>query len=363
MDNEDADLNVRMRRAGARAGRRVRRALSFLTGLGGGRRCFVAYWEQGGNFGDDYLSQALTRYLGLAHPEMKVVHTGLDLGGQNPRRGDVVIIAGGGLWGPSGTQELDARLYAAWMGLEAPLVLANLGIESFGGRSAEQIRAIAAKAALFSVRDAQSLAYAEEALGAGAVLWGADTTYLSPVEVQRRPVAGRVGVNLCGPEVEDHSRDYSLDLVLEGLRALQAAGHTLHAVAFSHGAAHSDLPHCRRADPDCPPRFSTGPYQQSEFFVGMRFHSVLLALQNEVPVIAVNYSGKVRRLMREYDLEDFCLEPDDPTLPGKLAVLAQAVGAAPVAEKMRAGNERAQARLVPFKDALGRIIGKAGGDK
>jgi len=95
----------------------------------------------------------------------------------------------------------------------------------------------------------------------------------------------------------------------------------------------------------------------------MRFHSVLLALQNEVPVIAVNYSGKVRRLMREYDLEDFCLEPDDPTLPGKLAVLAQAVGAAPVAEKMRAGNERAQARLVPFKDALGRIIGKAGGDK
>ena len=350
-------------KAGALVGRRVRRALSRLAGLGGKRRCFIAYWEQGGNFGDDYLSQALTRYLGREYPKLSVVHTGLGLSGQVPSRDDVVIIAGGGLWGPSGTQELDARLYAAWMGLEAPLVLANLGIESFGGRSAEQIRAIAAKAALFSVRDAQSLAYAEEALGAGAVLWGADTTYLSPVEVERRPVRGHVGVNLCGPEVEDHSRVYSLDLVLEGLEALRSSGHTLQAVAFSHGAAHSDLPHCRRADPDCPPRFSDGPYRSCEFFVGMRFHSVLLALQNEVPVIAIVYSGKVRRLMREYDLEDFCLEPDDPALPGKLAVLAQAVGAAPVAEKMRAGNERAQARLVPFKDALGRIIGKAGGDK
>lgn len=350
-------------KAGAPVRRRVRRALSLLAGLGGKRCCFVAYWEQGGNFGDDYLSQALTRYLGREYPRLRVVHTSLDLGGQIPGRDDVVIIAGGGLWGPSGTQELDQHLYAAWIGLGAPLVIANLGIESFGGRSADQMRAVGAKASLFSVRDAQSLAYAEQVLGAGAVLWGADTTYLSPVEVERRPVAGRVGVNLCGPEVEDHSRDYSLDLVLEGLEALRAAGHTLRAVAFSHRAAHSDLPHCRRADPDCPPRFSAEPYQQSEFFVGMRFHSVLLALQNEVPVIAVNYSGKVRRLMREYDLEDFCLEPDDPALPGTLAALAQAVGAAQVIEKIRAGNERAQARLVPFKDALGRVMGEAGDEK
>ncbi len=340
--------------------RSVQAALTASLALAGKHRCFVAYWSHGNNFGDEYLSLALTRYLERTFPHVRVVHTALDLGSQAPGKGDTVIVAGGGLWGPSGTKELDSHLYSTWMRLKARLIVANLGIESFGGRSTAQLQALHAKAALFSVRDAQSLSFAEQALGKDAVLWGADTTYLSPMEILRQPVAHCIGVNLCGPEVENHFRDYSLTPIIEGLSALRALGHTLRAVAFSQGAAHADYPHCRRVDPDCPPSFSAEPYRQCVSFVGMRFHSVLLALQNRIPVVAINYSGKVRRLMQEYDLEDCCLEPDDPGLPRKLVALIQGMDKIQVSEKIRAGNARAEARLVPFTEELNRIMGKAG---
>ena len=355
-------MSLTPHRAASLVGRCIQGALSLSFALTGRRRCFVAYWKQGGNFGDDYLSLALTRYLKQMFPTLGIVHTGLDLDNQAPNKEDIVIIAGGGLWGPSGTQELDNHLYMTWMGLKSRLVIANLGIESFGGRSVSQMQAIGGKAALLSVRDSLSLSYAEQALGENAVLWAADTTYLSPIKVRRQAVARCIGVNLCGPEVENHHRAYSLAPVLEGLRALGASEYTLRAVAFSHGGGHSDYPHCRQVDPDCPATFSVEPYRRCEVFVGMRFHSVLLALQNEIPVIAINYSGKVRRLMQEYDLEDCCLEPDDPGLPRKLIALVQAMEGAGLAEKIRAGNARAEARLVLFKDGLERVVGEMSGE-
>lgn len=41
----------------------------------------------------------------------------------------------------------------------------------------------------------------------------------------------------------------------------------------------------------------------------MRFHSVLISLQNSIPVIVINYSDKVCRLMCEYNLDMYCLNP------------------------------------------------------
>lgn len=45
----------------------------------------------------------------------------------------------------------------------------------------------------------------------------------------------------------------------------------------------------------------------------MRFHSIIIALQNRIPTIAITYSDKVRRLMQEYDLNDFCIMPNELT--------------------------------------------------
>ena len=84
----------------------------------------------------------------------------------------------------------------------------------------------------------------------------------------------------------------------------------------------------------------------------MHFHSVILALQNEVPVIAINYSDKVKRLMQEYGLAEYCLEPEEPDLSDKIISLMHDMDRSDIANRIREGNEKAQQRLVRFEKEL-----------
>ena len=45
--------------------------------------------------------------------------------------------------------------------------------------------------------------------------------------------------------------------------------------------------------------------------IGCRYHSLVLALKFGIPVIAISWSHKYRELLKEFNLERFCLEADE----------------------------------------------------
>jgi hypothetical protein len=330
---------------------------SLVTTLTRRRRVFIATWMEGKNFGDDYLSSSLTDYMASICPGVKIVRANLHLDDFHLTPEDVLLIGGGGLWGPNGSGRLEERLYRAWMRAPGPLIVANIGIESFDSSSASQLTELSDKASLFSVRDETSWRIAADVLGEGKVLWGADNTYLHPIRVQREPVAGRLGVNLCGPEMENYRRRYPIQTIIESIRRLSACGYTVQATVFTYAGPLSDHKHCLQVDPDCPPCSSIAPYRHCELFIGMHFHSVVLALQNDVPVIAISYSDKVQRIMQEYDLGAYCLQPEDPDLFPRMFSLIRTMDKAEVIQRIRQGNERARRRLIPFARQLRMALG------
>lgn len=48
-------------------------------------------------------------------------------------------------------------------------------------------------------------------------------------------------------------------------------------------------------------------------FIGVRYHSVLVSIQNEIPVLAISYGEKTRRFMNENNLADYCIRLEDIT--------------------------------------------------
>lgn len=48
-------------------------------------------------------------------------------------------------------------------------------------------------------------------------------------------------------------------------------------------------------------------------FIGVRYHSVLVSIQNEIPVLAISYGEKTWRFMDENSLSDYCIKLEDIT--------------------------------------------------
>jgi len=320
------------------------------------KRIFVATWREGKNFGDDYLALTLTKYLKKTFPGTEIVQTDLHLNNHVLTRRDTLIIGGGGLWGSSGTGSLESRLYSAWMNTPSKLIIANIGIESFNSSSLGQLTKLCNKAELFSLRDETSLLTVKEALGESKAFWGVDNSYLDPIQIKREPLKGFIGVNLCGPEQENYRKNYSMQLIIETISKLAKLGYEIRALVMTYDGPLTDYKYCRQIDPNCSSRFSAAPYRTCEIFIGMHFHSIVMALQNSVPVIAINYSDKVKRIMQEYDLGTYCLEPDDPMLFDKLISLIRTMDRKDVTRRIHEGNDRAKERLAHFENKLISII-------
>ena len=322
------------------------------------KRIFVATWREGKNFGDDYLSLALTGYLKCKFPDAKIVQTNLHLDNYNPTINDILIIGGGGLWGPNGSGRLESRLYSAWMNVQSKLIIANIGIESFDSSSVEQLTGLCNKAELFSLRDKTSWLIVKKVLGENKAFWAADNSYLNPIQIKREPIKGCIGVNLCGSEQEDYRKSYSIDSIIKSISKLSKLGYNIRAVVFTYEGPLSDYKYCKQIDPTCSRYFSIAPYRNCELFIGMHFHSIILALQNCVPVIAINYSDKVKRVMQEYGLGAYCLEPEDSELFDKMLSLIRTMDKGDIISRIRERNESARQRLIPFENKLQLIVEK-----
>jgi hypothetical protein len=331
---------------------------SAISGILSSPRIFLATWREGKNWGDDYLAQSLTRYLTAREVPFKLIETGLSLDHNYPTARDIVLVGGGGLWGPSGSGRLDHLLYSTWVSTKATLIVANIGIESFHPSSAAQLSHLASRSSLLSFRDELSYTLARVVLPEDVCMWAADNTYLAPLKIDRLPEPGCIAVNLCGPEQENHVRPYSVSRIIKSILQLKGLGYEIRGVVFTYGGPLTDYQHCVQIDASCSKDFSVIPFRECEVFIGMHFHSCLLAMQNEIPVVGISYSDKVRRLFAEYGLSMYCIDPEDPDLPRRISSLV--ASARDQRERLigqiRAGNSRALDRLAPFSTKLSKLL-------
>lgn len=315
----------------------------------------VGAWREGGNFGDDYIAGAMRKYIADVAPRVCVTSCELYPPSTSVMAPDIFVVSGGGLWGPSNTGTLDESLFSAWMDTKATLVIANIGIESFDPSGADNLKLLVERAALFSVRDRNSYEVVVNHIGPSKTMLCADTTYLSPITFQRTPVDKVIGVNICGPEVENYTRQFSTLHVASSLNRLKRQGFRLRATPLAYGHA-PDYPHCSLVDPDCLPVVDPTVYAECQTFVGMRFHSVLIALQNCIPTVAISYSGKVRRLMAEYNLDHMCFEPDDPELADRIEDNLSSLDLEAHSMHLRDINRQIGHRLEPFRASITELL-------
>lgn len=276
------------------------------------KRIFISAWIDGNNYGDTYLANAVYSFINKKYGNThKIKQISLNIENNDISKNDVVIIAGGGLWGPSGTEKLSDDLYAAFMNTKAKLMIFNLGIESFNTKYVEQLNDIINKSSFISFRDIKSYSIAKQCIQSHKIILGMDSTYLCPLIVNRNPINNFICINLCGPETENNIKSWNNDAIIDNFLKLKDYGLQLKSVVFSHDKLSNDFDYCYRIDNHCENIFSSAPYEECELFIGMRFHSILIALQNNIPVIAINYSDKVKRIMSEYDLDYLCVNPEE----------------------------------------------------
>ena len=228
---------------------------------------------------------------------------------KNSKKMILFLLRGGGLIGPSNTLCIPDDLYEKWTNLICKIALLNIGVESFDIKYKHQIYNLLEKVEFISLRDMQSFKLIKRYDKFQNVFLGADSTFLSPLLVKRMPEVNVIGVNLCGPEVENFTNNYSIINIVNAINDLKNLQYKIIAVNFSNDSTYNDVQYGKMVDSSSEDGFSLYAYERCKFFIGMRFHSILLALQNQIPCIAITYSDKVKRLMSEYNLDEYCLEP------------------------------------------------------
>lgn len=126
-----------------------------------------------------------------------------------------------------------------------------------------------------------------------------DLTWCYPLRSQRSSPGTGIALNL----LPCHWKDYDPQAWVQEL-----ADRTVHPFPF-HFGRQRDFDLLNGFFPDMvPSEFSLQPLIKSETLVACRFHAIVFAMQLGKPFVAINYDDKVKRLLNESHLTDFCLE-------------------------------------------------------
>jgi|GEM_PF-5721907 len=283
----------------------------------------------------------------VAFSDLEAVNAGI-------RGADLVLVGGGGVFNEydhyrpelNGLSRQDFNTFCSNIPLLAaaagkPCAVFAVGVEPlYSAKCKEDVRLAFELAQNASVRDAGSL---EVLRGIGCdmsrVTLSADPTVtLAPEpDATETPLAERlpgkrtlVAVSLRHWNVhpldmreEPNAWEEEVAAALEQIIAKHDAGLVFipfHSDPMAHGSFSDDLPiieriYARLSNKEaCLVLPETPTVQQFlrlvgsvDFMVGMRFHSIMIALSNAVPCVAIEYSLKVRSAMRKGELEDFSL--------------------------------------------------------
>lgn len=212
---------------------------------------------------------------------------------------DYLILGGGGLFNekPPGAFASFDRWQCQ---LTAPIGVLGLGVEKLDTEFLPAVTALVERSEFFVVRDEES----KRLIGHPKTQIAPDLTFFRPVPMaiqQNHRSEVTCGINLrpFGPNADGW---------LEAARTLPGTKRT---VSLSTVPTFNDRELLIALDPNCPKTFDHSIYADIDVLVGTAFHSIVFAVQAAVPVVAISYHPKVRRLMNEIGLSDYVLRYDE----------------------------------------------------
>lgn len=215
---------------------------------------------------------------------------------------DFLIVGGGGLFQEAPPPPFDT--FDAWgRQLETPLGLAGVGIDEVLPEYRPLMSALVEQARFFYVRDSVS----QQLLGHPKVQVVPDLTFLYPLDNAVGTQGSPKHLPVCGINLRQ-TPGLEVSQWVEVLHRLPVE---LRGIPFSTFRVWHETKILERLDKACATAFDLELYQGLDLMVGTAFHSVVFAIQAGVPVIAIAYAPKVRRLMTDIRLQDYLLEPDE----------------------------------------------------
>gem|GEM_PF-1176115 len=253
-----------------------------------------------GNLGDEILLSAIRSFLAphrvIALPlQFSPSEVALD----RLNSFDYVILGGGGLFDsapipPFNTFDQWAHL------LHTPISVLGLGVKRLASRFVPAVHSLVDQSDCFIVRDTESKRLIEHP----KVLVAPDLTFYQPVPSAEIREPGR-GI-VCGVNLRPYYHGLS-----QWVNAISALPCHKTALPFSVVPTYDDREPLAEIVPSVSTQASVQDFQGLDIVIGTAFHSVVFAIQAGIPVVAINYHAKVRRLMEEVGLADYVLEWDE----------------------------------------------------
>ena len=210
---------------------------------------------------------------------------------------DFLILGGGGLYNLAPPAPFES--FDQWQNhLTTPIGVLGLGVEQLEPIYLPATHALINKAEFFIVRDEES----KRVLNHDKVEITPDLTFFRPLHAINKNSSTNV---VCGVNLRFINQEAG-----EWARAIQQLPCEKRALPFSS--------HPYFDDPEALSEFTQTPaidlsletYSQLDLMIGAAFHSIVFAIQSGLPTIAINYHSKVSRLMKELELENYLLEPN-----------------------------------------------------
>ncbi|MEA3335279.1 MAG: polysaccharide pyruvyl transferase family protein [Chloroflexota bacterium] len=268
----------------------------------------IGWWHHD-NHGDWAMLNALTH--AMKPHRIVPIDTGFEVNEDTLyrlNRLDFLILGGGTLMRERPVEPFDR--FDSWGEyLTTPIGIAGMGVETVAPNYADAMGALLDKSEFFYVRDQTSLALLDHP----KARYAPDLTFSQPLPIAgaRSVVEGRSP--LCGVNL----RRLPGDVLTNWIDVLQQLPVEFRGISLSSHPEFSEGGLLRQLDPQYPDGFDPRSYADLNLMIGTAFHSVVYAIQSAIPVIAIAYAPKVRRLMTDIGLGDFVLEPTEwDLLPG-----------------------------------------------
>lgn len=262
----------------------------------------LAGWWGGSNEGDLYILKTLERAFGKA---FNLVIIDIPFRGDPQtidylNKLDFLIIGGGGLFTVNFPSPFET--YNEWgESLKTPFGFLGVGIQEVNERLSGIFACILARSTFFSVRDTGSQEISKKFSDKVDKIF--DLTFLYPRKIKTSVKDHAMGVNLRVWNFDNY-RTYDNSAWCHAINDLKQVKIKI-PLSFLHDI--DDRIAMENIVAGYSRTFNMRLYKKTGIMLGMRLHSLIFAVQNNIPPIGISYAPKIQRFFDDINLQEFCL--------------------------------------------------------
>lgn len=255
-------------------------------------------WWQGKNEGDNYIKYCFQKYFQDTFDISFISTRFLNLRWyiRKLNKFDFIIVGGGGLFTRSPPPPFNT--YTSWKRkLKTPFGFLGIGVQEINKIYEKEYEEILKDSVFFSVRDIESKNLLKKFSLEIAV--APDITFLYPRTIPLKNQT-KIGVNL---RVWDFDNKW--------YEVINKLPYSKKTIPLSFLKNIDDREVMKNIQGEKNQEFNISLYDDIYIMIGMRYHSIIFAVQNFIPSIGIEYTPKVRRLFSAMHLGKYCLSLEE----------------------------------------------------